>query len=232
MNVSHSDPKVQNLKWNTSGWLQLIENWLWGRHPSTPSHMEDWPVLMRQTITGCSVCVSPLNTEHDSHSFSHTFCLHLLHRGTINFSGLIIQSLTFHSTLSVPQKLQLHNSFRNLSMTISVTFKIHFYDVILIWTTKNIPSESREGIFETKLTSWNQAMTLPTVISLQVCGFRSLFHYYFTRNSHVQKQTRRGRGRTLPYLDLPLYSGTRSKQDCGFTIMQCLHSIIFDCLFS
>lgn len=28
-------------------------------------------------ITGCSVCVSPLNTEHDSDSFSHTFCLHL-----------------------------------------------------------------------------------------------------------------------------------------------------------
>lgn len=70
-------------------------------------------------------------------------------------------------------------------------------------------------------------MTLPTVISLQVCGFRSLFHYYFTRNSHVQKQRCGGRGRTLPYLDLPL-EWLLWDQACEFTqLMRCFQAILF-----
>lgn len=102
----------------------MIEGLLWRKHQSPASHMADWPVLMRQTITDCSVCVSPLNTEHDSHSFSHTFCLHLFHWGTINFSGLIIHSLTFHSTLSLLLKTcSSNNHLSNLNMIISLTFK-------------------------------------------------------------------------------------------------------------
>lgn len=44
-----------------------------------------------------SVCVSPLKTEHHSHSLSHTFGLYLLRWGTIHFS---VTAISFNTLCS------------------------------------------------------------------------------------------------------------------------------------
>lgn len=97
---------------------------------------------------------------------------------------------------------------------------------------------NHKGIFvkHCKATSEKRAMTLcPLSSLLHVCGLRSLFHYYFTRNSHVLIQTLRGgAGHCLIWsFHLSGHLGSKSKQACGFTKrMQYLQAInsVNDCL--
>lgn len=74
---------------------------------------------------------------------------------------------------------------------------------------------------------------MSTDISLYLCGFRSLFHSRLHPELTCPNTDIKGRGRTLPFLELSGHSGSKSKQVCGFAMrLQYLQEInsVNDCL--